>query len=95
MYAVRILWMGGAFRVEIDAKAPSVPTPVQMRAMVRMLLSDRFKLNAQIEKREMPVFALYGWIGSTAGRADEADHGGLRTHQGGTRSCESADSCRA
>jgi uncharacterized protein (TIGR03435 family) len=59
-------WMKNA-RYDIQAKAPSDPppalptgpgTPRIEALMMRSLLRDRFKLNAHIESRLMPIFAL-------------------------------------
>ena len=50
-------WMATT-RFDVQAKAPFVPSPEQMRAMVRQLLADRFALKAHMETREMPAYAL-------------------------------------
>jgi uncharacterized protein (TIGR03435 family) len=39
-------------------EAPGVPNGVQLRGMIRQLLTDRFKLAFHREKREMPVYAI-------------------------------------
>jgi uncharacterized protein (TIGR03435 family) len=45
-------------RFDIVAKAEGTPSPEQMRTMVRALLTDRFKLSAHNELRDIPVYAL-------------------------------------
>lgn len=45
-------------RFDIQARASGNPTKAQMRAMMRSLLADRFKLAIHFEAREVPVFAL-------------------------------------
>ena len=50
-------WLN-AERFDVEAKASSVPTPEQMRSMVRQLLSDRFRLKVRSDRRELSVFAL-------------------------------------
>jgi len=52
-------WLG-TDRFDIEARAPESPGPpnVQLLAMLRSLLADRFKLTTHSEKRELPVFAL-------------------------------------
>jgi len=45
-------------RYEIEAKAASSSTEVQMREMVKVLLADRFQLNVHKETRELPVYVL-------------------------------------
>lgn len=39
-------------------QAPGVPSIVQLRGMIRQLLTDRFKLAFHRDKREMPVYAI-------------------------------------
>jgi uncharacterized protein (TIGR03435 family) len=56
-------WVTGGFessaeRFDIEARAAGTPTKNQMRAMMRSLLEERFKLAAHLETREAPVFAL-------------------------------------
>jgi uncharacterized protein (TIGR03435 family) len=43
---------------DIRARADGHPTKEQVRAMLRSLLEDRFKLQAHMETRQVPVFAL-------------------------------------
>lgn len=50
-------WMD-AEGFDIVAKAEGNPTLSQRLAMLRTLLSDRFKLRAKTETRELPVYAL-------------------------------------
>jgi uncharacterized protein (TIGR03435 family) len=45
-------------RWDIEAKATGEPSPQQMRAMLRNLLLDRFKLVSRRDVRNMPAFAL-------------------------------------
>jgi uncharacterized protein (TIGR03435 family) len=45
-------------RFDVNAKAEGEPTPAQVRAMLRPLLADRFKLAVHTEAREMPVYTL-------------------------------------
>ena len=45
-------------RWDIEAKAPGEPSPQQMRAMLRNLLVDRFKLVGRREVRNMPAYAI-------------------------------------
>lgn len=47
-----------ADRWDIEAKAAGEPSPQQMRAMLRNLLIDRFKLVARREVRNMPAYAI-------------------------------------
>ena len=39
-------------------QAPGIPSIVQLRGMIRQLLTDRFKLTFHREPREMPVYAI-------------------------------------
>jgi uncharacterized protein (TIGR03435 family) len=39
-------------------EAPGIPSIVQLRGMIRQLLTDRFKLAFHRDKREMPVYAI-------------------------------------
>jgi uncharacterized protein (TIGR03435 family) len=45
-------------RWDVEAKAAGEPSPQQMRAMLRNLLIDRFKLVARREVRNMPAYAI-------------------------------------
>jgi uncharacterized protein (TIGR03435 family) len=45
-------------RFDITAKAEGAPPPAQMNLMLRALLSERFKLVARTEQREMPAYSL-------------------------------------
>jgi len=45
-------------RFDIDARANGEPTKDQMRALMRSLLKDRFKLVAHTEQRTQPIFDL-------------------------------------
>jgi uncharacterized protein (TIGR03435 family) len=45
-------------RFDIVAKAAAGSSPEDMRAMLRHMLEDRFKLRLRLEKREMPVYLL-------------------------------------
>lgn len=50
-------WVGSDV-FEVNAKAAFIPTPDEMRAMVRRLLTERFQLRTSAAKREMPLFLL-------------------------------------
>jgi uncharacterized protein (TIGR03435 family) len=50
-------WIGSA-RFDVSAKASFIPSPEQMRAMVRQLLADRFALKAHRDTREMAAYRL-------------------------------------
>lgn len=43
---------------EIDARASAAVSEAQCKAMVQLLLADRFKMAARVELREMPVYTL-------------------------------------
>jgi uncharacterized protein (TIGR03435 family) len=45
-------------RFDITANVTGTWTPQQMRVMMRTLLTDRFRLMARMEMREMPTYAL-------------------------------------
>ena len=45
-------------RFDIEAEAPGNPTSGQKILMLRSLLSDRFKLTAHLETRQLPIYAL-------------------------------------
>jgi uncharacterized protein (TIGR03435 family) len=45
-------------RYNVAAKASFIPSPEQMRLLVRGLLADRFALRVHTESREMPVYLL-------------------------------------
>jgi uncharacterized protein (TIGR03435 family) len=46
------------FDVTGQPQAPGIPSIVQLRGMIRELLTDRFKLAFHRDKREMPVYAI-------------------------------------
>src|SRR5215471_8873840 len=50
-------WMGPAI-FDISAKMPDGADPKQARAMLRLLLEDRFGLRAHRDMKEFPVYAL-------------------------------------
>jgi uncharacterized protein (TIGR03435 family) len=52
-------WLDSA-RFDVEAKGPdqAMTTPDQVAAMMRQLIADRFRLEARIESREVPVYAL-------------------------------------
>ena len=51
-------WMRSS-RFDVSAKAAGAPsTTMQMRAMVKRLLQERFNLKAHIEKRDQPIFEM-------------------------------------
>jgi uncharacterized protein (TIGR03435 family) len=50
--------MGMAVRFDVNAKAPFVPSPEQMREMLRRLLAERFALRVHRETREMQTYLL-------------------------------------
>ena len=47
-------------RYDISARAGGDPSQEQLRLMLRRLLSERFKLVARMETREIPIYALVG-----------------------------------
>lgn len=51
-------WGTGSVRFDVSAKASSIPSPEQMRLMVRRLLAERFAVRVHKETREMPVYVL-------------------------------------
>ena len=50
-------WMN-ADRYDVSARASGDPSQEQLRLMLRRLLSERFKLAARLETREIPTYAL-------------------------------------
>ena len=50
-------WMNSD-RYDVSARAAGNPSEQQLRLMLRRLLSDRFKLVATLETREIPTYAL-------------------------------------
>lgn len=50
-------WIDSA-RFDVNARATSERTPVEIRRMLRSLLAARFNLLAHTEQREMPAYAL-------------------------------------
>jgi uncharacterized protein (TIGR03435 family) len=46
------------FDVTGQPEAPGIPSIVQLRGMIRLLLTERFKLAFHRDKREMPVYAI-------------------------------------
>ena len=50
-------WMNSD-RYDVSARAGGDPSQEQLRLMLRRLLSERFKLVARIETREIPIYAL-------------------------------------
>ena len=50
-------WVGSE-PFDVNAKAAFVPTPDEMRTMVRKLLAERFQLRTSAAKREMPIYFL-------------------------------------
>jgi uncharacterized protein (TIGR03435 family) len=65
-----------ADRFEVHARASRVVPIDQMRLMVQSLLEDRFKLVTQMERREMPIYALLlarpdGRLGPSLKRSDD------------------------
>jgi uncharacterized protein (TIGR03435 family) len=50
-------WIG-IDRFDVEARSDGAEPAAQVRAMLRSLLEDRFKLNARIERRDLPVYAL-------------------------------------
>jgi uncharacterized protein (TIGR03435 family) len=45
-------------RFDVNAKAEGEPTPAQIRAMLRPLLAERFRLAVHTDAREVPVYTL-------------------------------------
>jgi uncharacterized protein (TIGR03435 family) len=52
-------WMNSD-RYDISARAAGNPAQERLRLMLRRLLSERFKLVARMETREIPIYALVG-----------------------------------
>ena len=50
-------WIG-IDRFDVEARSDGAEPAGQVRAMLRSLLEDRFKLNARIETRDLPVYSL-------------------------------------
>jgi uncharacterized protein (TIGR03435 family) len=50
-------WIGSD-RYDITARADGNPTPDRLRAMMRRLLADRFRLDAERTTQQLPVYAL-------------------------------------
>jgi uncharacterized protein (TIGR03435 family) len=50
-------WVGSEV-FDVNAKAAFVPTPDEMRAMVRRLLAERFQVKTSAATREMPIYFL-------------------------------------
>jgi uncharacterized protein (TIGR03435 family) len=46
------------FDVTGQPEAPGIPSIVQLRGMIRQLLTDRFKLAFHRDRRDMPVYAI-------------------------------------
>jgi uncharacterized protein (TIGR03435 family) len=46
------------FDVTGQPQAPGIPNITQLRGMIRLLLTERFKLSFHRDKREMPVYAI-------------------------------------
>jgi len=52
-------WAGSQkFDVTGQPESPGVPSITQLRGMIRLLLTERFKLAFHRDKREMPVYAI-------------------------------------
>ena len=52
-------WMGSEkFDIEAKPDSPGMPTDVQLKAMVRKLLADRFELKFHEDKKEMSAYVL-------------------------------------
>jgi uncharacterized protein (TIGR03435 family) len=69
-------WIG-VDRFDVEARSDGAEPAVQVRAMLRSLLEDRFKLNARIENRDLPVYALIvarsdGKLGTQLRRSGDA-----------------------
>ena len=71
-----------ADRFDIVARAEGTPSPEQLGGMLRALLSDRFKLSAHRETREMPVYTL------VMSKADGALGTRLRRSEVSEEACE-------
>ena len=66
---------------DIEAKAENAANREQLMRMLRVLLTERFKLAVRIEKKEGRVYALVAAKGGSRLRAgDEASHGAWRFH---------------
>ena len=50
-------WIG-ADRFDIEARAVATATPDDVRAMLRSMLADRFRLESHVEPREMSIYSL-------------------------------------
>jgi uncharacterized protein (TIGR03435 family) len=75
----------GAVRVDVLAKAPAGDDGGQMRAMMRALLAERFRLVAHVERREQPVYSLVVAQAGRLGSQLKASSADCSTGQG--RSC--------
>ena len=65
-------WAGSEkFDITGQPEAQGVPSMVQLRAMVRQLLTDRFKLAFHREKQELPVYAIV--VGTTGPKLTKND----------------------
>jgi uncharacterized protein (TIGR03435 family) len=69
-------WIG-IDRFDVEARSDGAEPAAQVRAMLRSLLEDRFKLNARIETRDLPVYALIvarsdGKLGNQLRRSGDA-----------------------
>lgn len=69
-------------RYQVDARTERTTTPLQMRAMVRQMLADRFGLRAHIDVRERPIYHLVlahedGKLGRSMYRVDDPECGGI------------------
>jgi uncharacterized protein (TIGR03435 family) len=68
-------------RFQVDARTERTTTPVQMRAMVRQMLAERFALKVHTDVRERPIYRMVvarqdGKLGPSIYRMDDAECGG-------------------
>lgn len=75
-------WMG-AERFDISAKAAGAASEEQMRAMLRALLTERFKMASRRESRELPVYALVAAKKGVKLKASPSDSPGRLSPEGG------------
>ena len=71
-------------RFQVDARTERTTTPSQMRAMVRLMLAERFALRAHTDVRERPIYHMVlahqdGKLGRSMYRVDDPECGGMNS----------------